>query len=179
MAHRCRPSGRRQRAVLRPVSRRARRRPGRERGAALVEFALICIPLFTLLFGIIEFGWAFFQLNDVRHGAREGVRMAAVADDPSPARGVPLTQGQRIAQATCERMDNSVGARITIEITDLDGDGVHDVGDEIDLTVSRSLRQVTGLFNPILAGKTLDESIGSRVERDPGTGIDGTVWTCA
>lgn len=50
----------------------------RERGAALVEFALVASLLVLLVLGIVEFGWKFGQFNDVRHGAREGARFAAV-----------------------------------------------------------------------------------------------------
>lgn len=49
-----------------------------DQGAALVEFGLLAIPLFVILFGIIEFGWAFYQQLDVSHGAREGARIAVV-----------------------------------------------------------------------------------------------------
>ena len=49
-----------------------------DEGAALVEFALIAPILFLLIFGVIEFGWAFSQNMDVRHGARETARLAAV-----------------------------------------------------------------------------------------------------
>ena len=55
------------------------RRP-RERGAVLVEFAIISPVLALLLFGVIEFGWAFSQNLDVRHGAREAARLAAVEE---------------------------------------------------------------------------------------------------
>ena len=49
-----------------------------ESGAALVEMAVILPLLVLLLFGVIEASWAFAQANDVRHGAREGARLAAV-----------------------------------------------------------------------------------------------------
>src|SRR3546814_1386321 len=84
------------------------RRRGDQRGAALVEFALIATPLFMILFGTIEFGWAFFQLNDIRHGAREGIRLVAVASDVNPAyiassTSPPVTtNGERLAQARSE-----------------------------------------------------------------------------
>lgn len=42
-------------------------------GAAAVEFALVAIPLFTLLFGIIQYGFVFYQLQ----GASATVRDAA------------------------------------------------------------------------------------------------------
>jgi Flp pilus assembly protein TadG len=55
-----------------------RRRLHGERGASAVELALI-FPLVSLfLFGIIEFGVAFLQVQSIRTGVREGGRAAAV-----------------------------------------------------------------------------------------------------
>ena len=42
-----------------------------ERGASLVEFAILAPLLIVLVLGIVEFGWLFSQNNDVRHGPRE------------------------------------------------------------------------------------------------------------
>jgi Flp pilus assembly protein TadG len=50
----------------------------REEGAAAVEFALIAGVLFMLLFGMFEFGLAFWQVQNLRSSAREGARVAAV-----------------------------------------------------------------------------------------------------
>lgn len=52
------------------------RRP--ERGAAAVEFALILPILLTLVFGIIEFGWAFGQQVSLGNAAREAARTMAI-----------------------------------------------------------------------------------------------------
>lgn len=49
-----------------------------DQGASLVEFALLAPFLILLLLGIIEFGYFLGEFNDVRHGAREGARLAAV-----------------------------------------------------------------------------------------------------
>jgi Flp pilus assembly protein TadG len=54
------------------------RRVLREDGASAVEFALILPLLVILIFGIIEFGIAFLQLQSIRTGIREGGRAAAV-----------------------------------------------------------------------------------------------------
>ena len=51
---------------------------GREDGAAAVEFALIVGVLAMLLFGMLQFGLAFFQLQNLRSASREGARVAAV-----------------------------------------------------------------------------------------------------
>ena len=49
-----------------------------EEGAAAVEFAIVVSLLFTIIFGIMEFGLAFFELQNLRSSAREGARAAAV-----------------------------------------------------------------------------------------------------
>ena len=49
-----------------------------ERGAAMIEFALVALLLFVLLFGIIEFGWIFFGWITLTGAVREGVRLAVV-----------------------------------------------------------------------------------------------------
>jgi Flp pilus assembly protein TadG len=49
-----------------------------EDGAAAVEFALVVSLLFVLLFGIMEFGLAFFELQNLRSATREGARAAAI-----------------------------------------------------------------------------------------------------
>lgn len=50
-------------------------------GAAAVEFALVAVILFTLLFGTIQFGYNFWEYIQVAHAAREGVRWAALGAD--------------------------------------------------------------------------------------------------
>lgn len=156
----------------------ARRRTRRDGGAALVEFALILTPLVLLLFGIIEFGWAFFQLNDVRHGAREGIRLVAVDASPSPDYSTAgMTNGELLAQAACERMDRHDGVTIEIDLTDIDSTGL-DVGDDATLTASKPLEQVTHALDPFLNGIVLEEVITTRLEQSPSANIDGTTWAC-
>lgn len=157
------------------------RRRGDERGAALVEFALIAMPLFMILFGTIEFGWAFFQLNDIRHGAREGIRLVAVDSDITPSyAGIDMdTNGERLAQAACERMDQKDDVVVTITLRDLDSpaNGL-DVGDDVTLQTSKPLDQLTMVFDPVLRSVDLDEVVTSRLEQTPSTGITGTTWSC-
>ena len=49
-----------------------------ERGSELIEFAFVGILLFTLVFGILEFGRAIWIYETVAHLAREGARYAIV-----------------------------------------------------------------------------------------------------
>ncbi len=51
-----------------------------EKGAAAVEFALVALLLVSILVGIVQFGFTFFQYLEVVHSAREGVRWASLSD---------------------------------------------------------------------------------------------------
>ena len=54
-----------------------------DRGAALVEFAMILPILILLVFGVIEFGRGYHTKSTLTHAAREGVRVAALdSGDP-------------------------------------------------------------------------------------------------
>jgi Flp pilus assembly protein TadG len=69
----------------RPFFLRALRRD--ERGVAVVEFAMVVIPLFLLVFGVIDFGRALNYYNDLTQLAGQGARFAAVNEEPGSAGG--------------------------------------------------------------------------------------------
>lgn len=55
------------------------------KGGAAIEFALVLPVLLFLVFGIVEYGWIFFQQANVLSAAREGVRLGVtVAQTASP-----------------------------------------------------------------------------------------------
>lgn len=60
------------------------RRSG-ERGAAAVEFALVCPILLMLLIGMVEFGRGYSAKISIASAAREGVRAVALGDDGAAA----------------------------------------------------------------------------------------------
>lgn len=134
------------------------RRARGERGVALIEFAIVMPLLFLLIFGIIEFGWAFFQQLDVRHGAREGARLAAVDFQST---GAPADQVGEIVAETCDRMDS--GDNVSIQITQLGGNVV---GQNFEITVTKPLDQLTGFLGPFLDSITLRSHVESRIEQD-------------
>jgi Flp pilus assembly protein TadG len=138
---------------------RTHRRCGGDDGAALVEFAFVVPIFFLLVFGIMEFGWAFYQHLDVRHGAREGARLAAV-NYKTTAAPTPADQATQIVNELCARMDTGDDA-INIQITRTGGA----VGDELVVNVSKDLQQLTGFLGFVLDGKTIDEEVHSRIEQ--------------
>jgi Flp pilus assembly protein TadG len=65
---------------------RIRQRLRRQDGAAAVEFALIVGVLAMLIFGMLQFGLTFFELQNLRSATREGGRLAAVQATPDAIR---------------------------------------------------------------------------------------------
>lgn len=112
--------------------------------------------LFLLLFGTIEFGFGFFQSLDVRHGARETARLAAV--DYGTGANNNARRDDLVKEA-CSRLDRKSGVDIGI-ITNGTG-----VGGEVTVTVSRRLEQVTGALDFALKNRTLKSSIVTRLEQ--------------
>lgn len=63
-----------------------RRRCQSRRGAAAIEFAL-CFPIFVaILFGILEYGWIFYEQANVIAAVRSGARFGVTQDpDTQPS----------------------------------------------------------------------------------------------
>jgi Flp pilus assembly protein TadG len=71
-----RPAG----GLLVPTPKRGWRRGSNERGAAVVEFALILPLLLVILLGILDFGLYFYNDLQLVHVARDAARYASVGD---------------------------------------------------------------------------------------------------
>lgn len=142
------------------TTRRARRRD--DRGATMVEFVLIAPLLFVLLFGIIDFGWMLNQQQDVRYGAREGARTAAVAGVHS---STPTAQD--VVDAVCERMDSSESAmRVSLVATPSSG-GTAQIGDLAQIEVWKPARDITGFFTDVIGDSVIKSSLTFRLEQPP------------
>jgi len=126
----------------------------RSRGVALVEFALVAPLLFLLVFGIIEFGYAFVQYLDVKHGAREAGRLAAV----NYGTGVGTVQSDSIIDATCLRIDQPDGVTFTLTLP-----GGSGIGQEARVQVNRSYESLTGFFDFLTID--MDSSVDVRLEQ--------------
>ena len=83
--------------------------------------------LLLLVLGIVEFGFLLGQFNEVRHGAHEGARLAAVDDSA-------------LGTNTCNSM-NLVGV-VNVDFTN-DGGGMP--GDQASVTVTATLSSLSGL----------------------------------
>ena len=50
----------------------------KENGQSMVEFAIILPVLLLIVFGVIDFGWLFYNQSALNNSAREGARYAVV-----------------------------------------------------------------------------------------------------
>ena len=137
--------------------RRLLRKRG-EKGANLVEFAILAPFLILLLFGIIEFAWVFATNLDVKHGAREGARITVV--------NTPDSGNVDLAAEICSRM-NIVGSDTATTIT-WASDGTPAVGEGVIVTVSTPLATLTGIMDWAFGSvPTLDSTVEMRIEQPP------------
>jgi hypothetical protein len=121
----------------------------------LVEFALLA-PLLIILVS---------QQQDVRHGAREAARLAAVDTDTGP----------NMATLTCSSMNVSTGAVITFGRTGANP------GDTGNVSVVSPVGSLTGFSSLPFVGAiyptTFTESISFRLEQ-PATWANPSGGTC-
>ncbi|MDQ2649243.1 MAG: pilus assembly protein [Actinomycetota bacterium] len=87
-------------------------------GAALVEFALVSVLLFTLVFGIIHFGYLLSFKQDMTRAAAEGARAGAVAFPATSA----LQDAKDATQDAVQAAGKNCGGNYAGN--DSDGDGM-------------------------------------------------------
>jgi len=89
-------------------------------GQSLVEFAMILPLMLVMLFGLVDFGRAFYTWLVITNAAREGARVGAV-QQPSGAINTRITEsasGINMAKLTVA-LTNVQGARGTPVVVDL------------------------------------------------------------
>jgi Flp pilus assembly protein TadG len=125
---------------------------GRERGATLVEFALVLPLLMLFIFGAIDFGWAFAQNINIRGAVREGARLAVVdagvGADPDARRDDLIN---KVKQRAVE-LDPAQTA-VYIAVQDDNGNGTPgEVGETVVVCTRYPLRSLSGLTQQFMSG---------------------------
>lgn len=131
----------------------------------MVEFALVVPLLFGVLFTILEAGWAFGQVLDMQHVAREGARLAAVNYQPTNDLGADQTD--EIVAEICQRLESPDTGRVSLSFAT---DGAP--GALATIRVERDLDQLTGFF-PFLNSYEPSSEVEFRLER-PATWVQTT-----
>jgi Flp pilus assembly protein TadG len=123
------------------IKTQLRRLTKSERGASLVEFALVAPLLFVVLFGMIDFGKGIAYWIDQTHLANEAARFAAVNRNPG-ATATPATSLQQYTQlqaASGELRDGGTASVPTAgkaNVCITFPSGTSNVGDPVRVTVT-------------------------------------------
>lgn len=129
-------------------------RRDREKGVALVEFAVVLPLLILLVFGIMEAGWLLSQQVEVRNAAREGARLAVV-DFPDPG------DSNQIIAETCSRAALSAArASVYLSQNNAGTDGASAI-----VTVEQRYESLTGIL-PMFDNLTITSTAEMRIERE-------------
>lgn len=110
----------------------------RDSGAQLVEFAILAPFLIILLLGIIEFGYFMGERNEVKHGAHEGARLAAVNDSSIITKACAAMSLPGTSTSTIALVDGTSASTIA-------GDSVGAIGDQASITVEATIGSLSGL----------------------------------
>lgn len=125
----------------------------RDKGAALVELAIVLPLLILIVFGVCEFGWVMYVNNALGNAGREGARFAAVtyavkANDPRVAAHV--------------RDCLYVGGYAADDVSVTNSQGVS--GRPVSVTVTLNFHSFTKIF-PFLEGKKFASEVTMLYER--------------
>ncbi|MBW1744279.1 MAG: pilus assembly protein [Deltaproteobacteria bacterium] len=120
-----------------------RKKVHNERGVVAIETALVLPILIILLIGIVEFSILLYDKAMITNASREGARVGVVVFGWDEATNNPLRVPddmirdavKRYAEANMITFGADVALVPTISKTDNDGDGWHEAGDELTVTV--------------------------------------------
>lgn len=149
--------------------RRGRQVLGKERGQALIEFALILPVLLLLIFGVIKLGIAATSWSNETHLANEAARYAAV--NACSACGGQVLNDWILTQADTAGLKSPAQTHVTITFTD-PGPKNHCTADPVQVKLSYTY---TLLNLPILPAFSLPITATStqRLESDWGNTTTG------
>jgi len=148
---------------------------GDERGLALVEFALVVPLVFSLLFGVIEFGTVYGDKIALRQGVREGARQGAVANWGTSSSC--SLHGATDASADVQKLMCLTKNRIGLMPSDLyvmvTFDTSYKVGQGLIVCAQAPIRSTTGLFDSFFSGTFHRTKVEMNIEVASGSETGG------
>jgi Flp pilus assembly protein TadG len=142
-------------------TRRARRARG-DRGASLVEFALVLPILALLMFGIIDFGTLYSDYQGLRNGTRDGTRNGAVANWGSTTNCVVGSIASPASKIMCDvKTKAGLGNNVRVAIWTPGG---WTVGATLRVCAQYAMTSTTGFTSAFLNGKAMTAKVEFRIE---------------
>ena len=134
-----------------------------DRGANLVEFALVAPLLIILVLGIVEFGILFGEYNEIRHSAREGSRYAAVSN---PDLG-EATWEDNVVKSVCDSLNLPNAGTISVSVSGPTSGAKPAKGEYATVSVTANVSSLSG--TPLISSfipSSLSNDATFRMERD-------------
>jgi len=75
----------------------------RKQGNTTVEMALLLLPFFLMIMGVVEMGWFYFHQHTLQYATREGMRLALVGGVLLDEQGNPLSREDSIIKTVKEK----------------------------------------------------------------------------
>lgn len=140
-----------------------------DKGATLVEFAIVAPLLFVLLLGVIEFGVVFNDYQSVRQGSREGARQAVVARvGTTTSCGItgttPNVTTQQLICLVKDRVGLGNDTRVKVLLASGAGGG-YALGAPLVVCAQNEIDGLTGLFDPFIDGREMRSKVQMRIEK--------------
>lgn len=122
-----------------------------EKGQALVEFALVLPFLLVILFGIIDFGWIYYNQLAISNSAREGARYAVVNTALLPGEITTTNRDNRIKAKILDVSPNTISQNMVITITYTNV--VTPLSGDVTIKLTSKLRVLTPIAGVFYAGQ--------------------------
>ena len=170
-------------------ARRPQRGPARDRqrGASIIEFALIAPILFAILFGVIDYGLVLKDDIGVEQGVREAARQGTVASfgsRTSCSNGtLPSGTKTEMKKLVCLTKARSsvpdADIRVAIRFDPVGGGsaasaypagtGSPPVGNGLVICAITPMESTTGFFSTLMDGRYVRSKVNMRIEKAAGT----------
>ena len=129
----------------------------RMRGTYSVEFAIIGMLVFTLLFGVLEIGRLYFTVNALDEAVRRGTRLASVCNISDPVvlrRAIFNAAGDA---GNSQLIGDLATTHLTLTYLDVNGAVVANPADTVSINGFRAIRYVqlslqNFVFNLLIPG---------------------------
>ncbi|WP_085724827.1 TadE/TadG family type IV pilus assembly protein [Pseudomonas sp. R37(2017)] len=112
------------------------------RGTYTVEFAIIGLLVFTLLFGVVEMGRLYFTVNALDEAVRRGTRLAAVCNISDPVVLRRAIFNAASDAGTSQLIGNLATTNLTLSYLDANGAVVANPADTSGANGFRAIRYV-------------------------------------
>jgi len=112
------------------------------RGTYVVEFAIVGLLVFTLLFGVVEMGRLYFTVNALDEAVRRGTRLAAVCNISDPVvlrRAIFNAAGDA---GNSQLIGDLATTHLTLTYLDVNGALVANPADTVSANGFRAIRYV-------------------------------------